>query len=55
MGEDLDSESRAWWHTVAPALPPDAFAVILNPLGRLAANPITRAFLGQGRGVYDIQ
>ncbi|MFG2422660.1 ATP/GTP-binding protein [Streptomyces sp. NPDC048448] len=55
VADDLDSESRAWWHTVAPTLPPDAFTVILNPLGRLAANPMTRAFLGQGRGVYDIR
>ncbi|WP_406834846.1 ATP/GTP-binding protein [Streptomyces sp. AHU1] len=55
VGEDLDGESLAWWQTVAPTLPPDAFAVLLNPLGRLAANPVTRAFLGQGRGVYDIR
>ncbi|MFF9803090.1 ATP/GTP-binding protein, partial [Streptomyces rochei] len=36
-------------------LPPDAFAVVLNPITRLAANPITRAFLGQGKGVYNIR
>ncbi|MDX3762913.1 ATP/GTP-binding protein [Streptomyces sp. AK02-04a] len=49
----LDEESRSWWKTVFPALPADAFAVVLNPLARLAANPVTRAFLGQGAGVYN--
>ncbi|MFE1437128.1 ATP/GTP-binding protein [Streptomyces sp. NPDC058739] len=51
----LDAETRAWWQTVFPTLAPDAFAVVLNPLARLAANPVTRAFLGQGDGVYDIR
>ncbi|MGW0825237.1 ATP/GTP-binding protein [Streptomyces sp. NPDC002845] len=51
----LDEETRAWWQAVFPTLPPDAFAVVLNPIARLAANPITRAFLGQGIGVYNIR
>ena len=51
----LDEETRAWWQSVFPTLPPDAFAVVLNPIARLAANPITRAFLGQGIGVYNIR
>ncbi|GGM20642.1 hypothetical protein GCM10010129_76230 [Streptomyces fumigatiscleroticus] len=51
----LDAETRAWWQTVFPTLPPDAFAVVLNPLARLAANPVTRAFLGQGAGAYHIR
>ncbi|MFG2691608.1 ATP/GTP-binding protein [Streptomyces sp. NPDC048405] len=51
----LDEETRAWWQTVFPTLPPDAFAVVLNPLTRLAANPVTRAFLGQAAGVYNIR
>ncbi|GHC33236.1 hypothetical protein GCM10010348_70230 [Streptomyces anthocyanicus] len=51
----LDDETRAWWQTVFPTLPPDAFAVVLNPLARLAANPVTRAFLGQAAGVYNIR
>uniref|UniRef100_A0AAU1ICW9 ATP/GTP-binding protein n=1 Tax=Streptomyces sp. NBC_00180 TaxID=2903632 RepID=A0AAU1ICW9_9ACTN len=51
----LDEETRSWWHTVFPTLPTDAFAVILNPITRLAANPVTRAFLGQGAGVYNIR
>ncbi|WP_122614537.1 ATP/GTP-binding protein [Streptomyces sp. Tu 4128] len=51
----LDEETRAWWQTVFPSLPVDAFAVVLNPITRLAANPVTRAFLGQAAGVYNIR
>lgn len=51
----LDEETRSWWQTVFPALPPDAFAVVLNPITRLAANPVTRAFLGQPAGAYNIR
>ncbi|CAM5516923.1 hypothetical protein STENM223S_03210 [Streptomyces tendae] len=51
----LDEETRAWWRVVFPTLPPDAFAVVLNPMARLAANPVTRAFLGQAAGVYNIR
>ncbi|MFJ1974103.1 ATP/GTP-binding protein [Streptomyces sp. NPDC087903] len=51
----LDEETRAWWQTVFPTLPPDSFAVILNPITRLAANPVTRAFLGQPTGRYNIR
>lgn len=51
----LDEESRAWWQSVFPALPPDAFAVVLNPITRLSANPVARAFLGQPAGVYNIR
>ncbi|MEU5225298.1 ATP/GTP-binding protein [Streptomyces toyocaensis] len=51
----LDEETRSWWQTVFPTLPPDAFAVVLNPIARLAANPVTRAFLGQPAGVYNIR
>jgi hypothetical protein len=51
----LDEETRSWWRVVFPTLPPDAFAVVLNPMARLAANPITRAFLGQPIGAYDIR
>ncbi|MFE7077077.1 ATP/GTP-binding protein [Streptomyces sp. NPDC057620] len=53
--DQLDAETRSWWQTVFPTLPPDAFAVVLNPIARLAANPVTRAFLGQPVGVYDIR
>lgn len=51
----LDPESRAWWQDTFPTFPPDAFNVLLNPLTRLAANPVTRAFLGQPCGVYNIR
>ncbi|MEJ8654992.1 ATP/GTP-binding protein [Streptomyces sp. MS1.AVA.4] len=51
----LDEETRSWWQVVFPTLPPDAFAVVLNPISRLAANPVTRAFLGQPVGVYNIR
>ncbi|MET8453139.1 ATP/GTP-binding protein [Streptomyces sp. NPDC005209] len=53
--ERLDEETRSWWRTVFPTLPTDAFAVVLNPIARLAANPVTRAFLGQPAGVYNIR
>ncbi|MGA5277851.1 ATP/GTP-binding protein [Streptomyces cellulosae] len=55
VADRLDEETRSWWQVVFPTLPPDAFAVVLNPIARLAANPITRAFLGQPVGVYDIR
>ncbi|MEV5850409.1 ATP/GTP-binding protein [Streptomyces sp. NPDC051985] len=51
----LDEETRSWWRTVFPALPVDAFAVVLNPIARLASNPVSRAFLGQPAGVYNIR
>ncbi|MFJ3310723.1 ATP/GTP-binding protein [Streptomyces sp. NPDC086549] len=51
----LDEETLSWWQTVFPSLPVDAFGVVLNPLARLAANPVTRAFLGQPAGVYNIR
>jgi hypothetical protein len=51
----LDDETRSWWQTVFPTLPPDSFAVVLNPIARLAANPVTRAFLGQPAGRYNIR
>ncbi|GGP80670.1 ATP/GTP-binding protein [Streptomyces melanogenes] len=51
----LDEETRSWWRTVFPTLPTDAFAVVLNPIARLAANPVTRAFLGQPAGAYNIR
>jgi hypothetical protein len=49
----LDEDTRSWWRTVFPTFPPDAFGVVLNPIARLAANPVTRAFLGQPVGVYN--
>ncbi|MFE5141252.1 ATP/GTP-binding protein [Streptomyces fagopyri] len=54
-GAGIDEQTRSWWQSVFPTLPPDAYAVVLNPMVRLSANPITRAFLGQPVGVYDIR
>ncbi|GAA0611631.1 ATP/GTP-binding protein [Streptomyces crystallinus] len=51
----LDEETRSWWRTVFPTLPADAFSVVLNPIARLAANPVTWAFLGQPTGAYNIR
>jgi hypothetical protein len=51
----LGEETCSWWQTVFPTLPADAFAVVLNPIARLAANPLTRAFLGQPTGIYNIR
>ncbi|MCX5106935.1 ATP/GTP-binding protein [Streptomyces sp. NBC_00439] len=51
----LGEETRSWWRAVFPTLPADAFAVVLNPIARLAANPVTRAFLGQPVGAYNIR
>ncbi|MFE3268920.1 ATP/GTP-binding protein [Streptomyces sp. NPDC059215] len=51
----LDAETRSWWEVVFPTLPPDAFGVVLNPIARLSANPVTRAFLGQPVGAYNIR
>ncbi|GAA5079161.1 ATP/GTP-binding protein [Streptomyces similanensis] len=55
VADRLDEETRAWWNGVFPTLPPDSFAVVLNPIARLAANPVTRGFLGQPVGVYNIR
>ncbi|MEU1533940.1 S-4TM family putative pore-forming effector [Streptomyces fagopyri] len=53
--DGIGEETRSWWRSVFPTLSPDACAVVLNPIVRLAANPVTRAFLGQPVGVYDIR
>jgi hypothetical protein len=53
VADRLEEETQAWWQTVFPSFPADAFGVVLNPLARLAANPVTRAFLGQPLGVYN--
>ncbi|MCX4554229.1 ATP/GTP-binding protein [Streptomyces sp. NBC_01500] len=55
VAQVLDADSASWWVSTFPTLPPDAFGVILNPLSRLAAHPVSRAFLGQPVGVYNIR
>ncbi|MDN3059398.1 ATP/GTP-binding protein [Streptomyces sp. SRF1] len=51
----LDEEQGAWWRTSFSAIPADALPTVLNPLDRLAANPVTRAMLGSPVGAYDIR
>ncbi|MGR3938456.1 ATP/GTP-binding protein [Streptomyces sp. BRA346] len=51
----LDDEQVAWWRTSFLAFPADALPTVINPLDRLAANPVTRAMLGSPVGAYDIR
>ncbi|GHA47934.1 ATP/GTP-binding protein [Streptomyces spiroverticillatus] len=51
----LEEEAAQWWRTSFAALPADALPVVLNPLDRLAADPVTRAFLGNPVGAYNIR
>ncbi|WP_372350895.1 ATP/GTP-binding protein [Streptomyces sp. KL116D] len=52
---DLSEDTLSWWRTVFPTLPYDAFGIILNPLARLAANPVYHAFLGQPLSHFDLR
>lgn len=54
-GDLLDEDTRSWWQTTFLTLPADAFGVVLNPIARLAANPVSRAFLGRPDGSYNIR
>lgn len=51
----LDADARKWWTGSFPDLPRDALATVLNPLERLGANPVVRAFLGCPVSAYDIR
>ncbi|MFZ3475751.1 ATP/GTP-binding protein [Streptomyces sp. 4.24] len=51
----LDDETRRWWTNSFPDLPKDGLPVVLNPLERLGANPVIRAFLGCPVSGYDIR
>ncbi|MFB7169062.1 ATP/GTP-binding protein [Streptomyces sp. NPDC056242] len=51
----VGEESLSWWRTVFPTLAPDAFGIILNPLARLADNPVYYAFLGQPESLFDLR
>ncbi|MFC7308979.1 ATP/GTP-binding protein [Streptomyces monticola] len=51
----LGEASHSWWTSTFPTFPAESYAVVLNPLGRLARNPVTRAFLGQPAGAYNIR
>ncbi|MFB8273610.1 ATP/GTP-binding protein [Streptomyces sp. NPDC055955] len=52
---DLGEDTASWWTTVFPTLSFDAFGIILNPLTRLAANPVYHAFLGQPTSHFDLR
>ncbi len=51
----LDSDARRWWDASFPDIPKDALLTVLNPLDRLAASPVIRAFLGCPISGYDIR
>ncbi|MFD3920273.1 ATP/GTP-binding protein [Streptomyces sp. NPDC058595] len=54
-GDLLDEDTLSWWQGIFLTLPADAFGVVLNPIARLAVNPVSRAFLGRPDGVYNIR
>ncbi|UQW99127.1 type IV secretory system conjugative DNA transfer family protein [Streptomyces sp. RerS4] len=51
----LTPEARSWWTTTFPDLPRDALPTVLNPIERLGASPVVRAFLGCPISGYDIR
>ncbi|WP_030775636.1 hypothetical protein [Streptomyces sp. NRRL F-2664] len=51
----LDPQAQRWWTGTFPDLPKDGLATVLNPLERLGANPVIRAFLGGPVSGYDIR
>ncbi|WUD70287.1 ATP/GTP-binding protein [Streptomyces sp. NBC_00510] len=51
----LDDDAKRWWATSFPAIPADALPTVLNPIDRLAASPVIKAFLGSPTGSYDMR
>ncbi|MDX2709209.1 hypothetical protein PV350_41170 [Streptomyces sp. PA03-6a] len=51
----LDDDAKRWWATSVPAIPADALPTVLNPIDRLAASPVIKAFLGSPTGSYDMR
>lgn len=51
----LDAEAQNWWTKIFPSFPPEAYAPVINPLERLYANPVTRAFLGSPTSSFDFR
>ncbi|MEU6346233.1 ATP/GTP-binding protein [Streptomyces sp. NPDC046977] len=51
----LTADAQRWWTTSFPAIPADALPTVLNPLDRLAASPVIKAFLGSPTGSYDMR
>ncbi|MFD3938220.1 ATP/GTP-binding protein [Streptomyces sp. NPDC058611] len=51
----LDGEAARWWTSSFRDLPREGLLTVLNPLERLGANPVIRAFLGSPVSGYDIR
>ncbi|WP_433573714.1 ATP/GTP-binding protein [Streptomyces sp. CA-251247] len=51
----LEADAQRWWTTSFTEIPKDALPTVLNPLARLAASPVIKAFLGSPVGNYDIR
>ncbi|SEM69213.1 hypothetical protein [Streptacidiphilus jiangxiensis] len=51
--DKLPDKARAWWSTTFTAYGDDAFAPVLNPLDRLAADPVAHALLGAPTGKWN--
>ncbi|MFJ5926591.1 ATP/GTP-binding protein [Kitasatospora sp. NPDC092948] len=51
--EYVPTSQRQWWITTYDRMDPAARAVIINPITRLAANPVALAFLGSPTSGYD--
>ncbi|ANZ13387.1 ATP/GTP-binding protein [Streptomyces noursei] len=51
----VDRKVGEWWRVVFPTYPPDSPAPVVNPLERLYANPVTRAFLGSPTSTFDFR
>ncbi|WP_052442932.1 hypothetical protein [Streptacidiphilus neutrinimicus] len=49
----LPAKETAWWTTTFLAYTDEALAPVLNPLDRLAADPIARALLGSPTGKWN--
>ncbi|MFF7415598.1 ATP/GTP-binding protein [Streptomyces lydicus] len=51
----LGEKAAHWWRSTFPSFAADAVAPVTNPLERLYANPVTRAFLGSPRSSFDFR
>ncbi|MFD9124168.1 type IV secretory system conjugative DNA transfer family protein [Kitasatospora sp. NPDC059571] len=52
----LPEDQQRWWTTTfAGYNTAEVIGPVVNPLERLATNPVTRAFLGSPSGAYDIR
>ena len=49
----LPEQQARWWRTTFTTIDPSAYGVIINPITRLAAQPVSRAFLGSPVSGYN--